>query len=43
MFVTAGKELEESRAAEKLKQQAIQSAKDRAEKIAKNEQGGSED
>jgi hypothetical protein len=38
MFVTAGKELEESKAAEKLKQQAIQSAKDRAEKIAKNEQ-----
>ncbi|MBQ1833854.1 MAG: hypothetical protein II563_09545 [Treponema sp.] len=38
LFVTAGKELEESQAAEKLKQQAIQSAKNKAEKLAKAEQ-----
>ncbi|MBQ2528787.1 MAG: hypothetical protein II547_00890 [Treponema sp.] len=38
LFITAGKELEESLAAEKLKKQAIQSAKDKAEKLAKAEQ-----
>lgn len=43
LFVTAGKEMEESQAAEKLKEQAIQSAKNRAEKLSKTEQGAGEE